>query len=56
MRQGRTPHKDQGINTRRKYNNCKYIYTQLRSSSINKENAKSHKTGNQQEQNNSVGL
>ena len=30
---------DQGINTRRRYNNCKYICTQHRSTSIQKANA-----------------
>lgn len=33
---------DQGINSRR-YNNCKYICTQCRSTSVYKANANSHK-------------
>ena len=34
----RTLHNDQGINPRRKYNSCKYIYNQHRSTSIYKGN------------------
>ena len=44
----RTLHNDQGINPRRRYNNCKYLCTQHRSSSIHKVNANSHKRGNRQ--------
>ena len=47
-RQGRTLYNDQGINPRRRYNNCKYIFTQHRRTSICKPNANSHKRGNQQ--------
>ena len=47
-RQRRTLHNDQGINSRRRYNNCKYLCTQHRSTSINKANANSHKRGNRQ--------
>ena len=43
----RTLHNDQGINPRR-YNNCKYLCTQHRSTSILKANANSHKRGNRQ--------
>ena len=39
-------HNDQGINPRRRYNNCKYLCTQHRSTSIHKANANSHKRGN----------
>ena len=39
---------DQGINPRRRYNNCKYFCTQHRSTSIHKANVNSHKRGNQQ--------
>ena len=42
-RQRRTLHNDQGINPRRRYNNCKYLCTQHRSTSIHKANANSHK-------------
>ena len=42
-RQRRPLHNDQGINPRRRYNNCKYLGTQYRSTSIHKANAKSHK-------------
>ena len=38
-RQGRTLHNDQGTNPRRRYNNCKYICTQHRSTSIYKGHA-----------------
>ena len=41
-------HKDQGINPRRRCNNCKYLCTQHRSTSIHKVNANSHKRGNRQ--------
>ena len=47
-RQRRTLHNDQGINPRRRHNNCKYLCTQHRSTSIHKANANSHKRGNQQ--------
>ena len=47
-RQGRTLHNDQGINPRRRYNSCKYLCTQHRSTSIYKTNANSHKKGNRQ--------
>jgi len=33
-RQGKMLHNDQGINPRRRYNNCKYMYTQHKSTSI----------------------
>ena len=42
-RQRRTLHSDQGINPRRKYNNCKYLCIQHRSTLIYKGNANSHK-------------
>ena len=48
-RQRRTLHNDQGIDPRRRYNNCKYLCTQHRSTSIYKANAlciNSHKRGN----------
>ena len=35
-RQGRTLHNDQGINPRRRHNNCKYLCMQHRSTSIHK--------------------
>ena len=38
-------HNDQGINPKR-YNNCKYICSQCRSTSIYKANTKSHKERN----------
>ena len=44
----RTLHNDQGINPRRRYNNCKYLCTQHRSTSIYKANTNSHKRGNRQ--------
>ena len=47
-RQRRTLHNDQGINPRRRYDNCKYLCTQHKSTSIHKANANSHKTENQQ--------
>ena len=47
-RQRRTLHTDQGINPRRRYNSCKYLCTQHRSTSIHKANAVSHKRGNWQ--------
>ena len=47
-RQSRTLHNDQGINPRRRYNNCKYLCTQHRSISIHKANTKTHKRGNRQ--------
>ena len=43
MRQRRTLHNAQGINPRRRYNNCKYLCTQHRSTSIHKANADNHK-------------
>ena len=42
----RTLHNDQGINPRRRYNNCKYLCTQHRSTSLHKATANSHKRGN----------
>ena len=39
-RQKKKLHNDQGINPRRRYNNCKYLCTQHRSTSIHKANAK----------------
>ena len=36
-------HNNQGIDTRRRYNNCKYLCTQHRDTSIQKANANSHK-------------
>ena len=47
-RQTRTLYNDQGINPRGRYNNCKYLCTQHRSTSIHKVNANSHKRGNRQ--------
>ena len=47
-RQRRTLHNDQGINPRRRYNNCKYICIQYRSTSIYKVNASSCKRRNRQ--------
>ena len=47
-RQRRTLHNHQGINARRRYNNCKYLCTQHRSTSIHKEYANSHKSRNRQ--------
>ena len=44
-RQRRTLHNDQGIDPRRRYNNCKYLGTQHRSTSIYKANTNSHKKG-----------
>ena len=46
-RQRRTLYNEQGIDPRR-YNNCKYLCTQQRSSSIHKANTNSHKRGNRQ--------
>ena len=46
--QRRKLHNDQGINPRRRYNNCKYQCTQRRSTSIYKTNTNSHKGRNQQ--------
>ena len=42
----RTLHNDQRINPRRRYNNCKYICTQHRSTSIHKVNANKYERGN----------
>ena len=39
MLQGRTLHNDQGINPRRRHNNCKYLYTHHRRTSIHNANA-----------------
>ena len=39
-------HNYQGINPRRRYNNCEYLCTQHRSTSIHKANANSHNRGN----------
>ena len=47
-RQGRTLYNAQGINPRRRYNNCKYICTQHRRTSICMPNANSHKRGNKE--------
>ena len=38
-----TLHNDQGIDPRRRYNNCKYLCTQHRSTWIHKANNNSHK-------------
>ena len=46
-RHRRTLHNHQGVNPRR-YNNCKYICTQHRSTSIYKANTNSHKGRNRQ--------
>ena len=35
-RDGRTLHNDQGVNPRRRHNNCKYLCTQHRSISVHK--------------------
>ena len=45
-RQRRTLHNYQGINPRRRYNNCKYLCTHYRNTSIHKANANNHKRGN----------
>ena len=42
MRQRKTLHNDQGINPRRSYNNCNYICTQNKGTSIYKANTNSH--------------
>ena len=42
----RTLHDDQGINPRRRYNNCKYICTQHRHTLIYKASTNSHKRRN----------
>ena len=42
-RQGRTLHNDQGINPRGRRNNCKYLCTQHRRTSIHKTNTNRHK-------------
>ena len=55
-RQGCKLHNDQGIDPRRIYNNCKYLYTQHRSTSTHKANANSHKRGNLQSHSNRGGL
>ena len=47
-RQERTLHNDPVINPRRRYNNCKYICIQYRSTSIYKVNASSCKRRNRQ--------
>ena len=47
-RQGRTLHNDQGINPRGRHNNCKYLCTQHRSTSIHKTNTNRHKRRNWQ--------
>ena len=46
--QSRTLHNDQGIDPRRRYNTCKCVCTQHRSTSIHKTNTNSHKRGNRQ--------
>ena len=45
-RQERTLHNDQGINPRGRHNNCKYLSTQHRSTSIHKTNTNTHKRRN----------
>ena len=45
-RQRRTPHNDQRINPRRRYNNYKYICTQHKSTAICKTNANKYERGN----------
>ena len=45
-RQGRTLHNDQGINPRGRHNNCKYLGTQHRNTSIHKTNSNRHKRRN----------
>ena len=45
-RQARTLHNNQGINPKRRHNNCKYLFTQHRRTSIHKANGNSHKRGN----------
>ena len=47
-RQRRPLHKDQRINTRRRYNSYKYICPQYRSTAICKINANKYERGNQQ--------
>ena len=42
-KEGWTPHNDQGINPRIKYNNYEYVCTQHRSTSMHKANANSYK-------------
>ena len=41
-------HNDQGMNLRERYNNCKYLCTQHRSTSIHKTNTNRHKRRNWQ--------
>ena len=48
-KQRRTLHNDQGINLRRRHNNCKYLCIQHRSISIYKANTNKHKRGNTQQ-------
>ena len=43
-----TLHNDQGINLRGRHNNCKYLCTQRRSTSIHKANTNRHKRRNWQ--------
>ena len=45
MRQRRTLHNDKRIDLRRRYDNCKFMCTQHRSTSKHKANAKSRKRG-----------
>ena len=45
-RQRRTLHNDQRVNQRRRYNNCKYICTQQRSTTICKANVNKYERGN----------
>ena len=45
-RKGRTLYNDQGINTRERHNNCKYIYIQHRRTSVHKINTNRHKKRN----------
>ena len=52
-RQRKTLHNDPWINLGRRYNNCKYIFTQHRSISIYKKNTNSHKRRIEQKHNNS---
>ena len=45
-KRSRTLHNNQGINPRGKHNNCKYLCTQHRSTSIHKTNTNRHKRRN----------
>ena len=48
IKEGRTLHNDQEINPRGRHNNCKYLSTQHRSTSIHKKNTNRHKRRNLQ--------